>query len=204
MGGFQASYAETVDCDRVFTRLEHAICTNPQLYLLDRELARLSAIAIRQQILSQQGIGEMRNDLALRCARQEQVDACLIGQEKEQIQVLSLHTGRVSAQASDESGETTAGLSALKELRIRLLDAQKHQDKTGDVGMLVDVTLELLSFYRTGNRFLATEVKRYEIRALQNRIDRGCRDVFERPLWTSALRLKGLSCEIPVQISSLG
>ena len=69
---FEGLEAQSIDCSRAFTRLEHAICSNPALEVLDAELSNLSEQAIALRIISEQGVQAMRNELAMRCS------ACLL------------------------------------------------------------------------------------------------------------------------------
>ncbi len=200
--GLGGAQAQTVDCNKVFTKLERAICSNPELDLLDKELDRLSALAIAQNVMTAQGVREMRNSLAWQCGTAERIDECLIVLERREIRQLALQTGELM---SPESRGTRRGSDfnrRLKDIRASVLAAERQFEKTGDVDTLVAVTVDLLNGVKSDRQSLPPAVREHEIRALQAKLNKGCNNLGVRRQWHQALQDHGHSCSITVSLGS--
>lgn len=200
----KTGHTQTVDCDYVFTDLERAICTNPELDVLDKELERLLTQAVSENLLSARAGREIRNQLALRCGASENVAECLIAREQEAIVQLSLVTGKiVEIAASDRSGAIS--VSKYNVLKSRLAQAGKTYRESGSPEHLVAATLSLLSVYRgDGVRHLPVELHKYEVQALESRVAAGCQNLREHRYWQRALRANGQSCADGLRIADRG
>lgn len=198
--GLWNAQAQTVDCNHVFTKLERAICSNPQLDLLDKELDRLSALAITQNVMTAQGVREMRNTLAWQCGTAEQIDKCLIALERRQIQQLARQTGKLVSLEPLGSGDDFN--RRLTNLRANVLAAERDFEKTGDADPLVAVTVELLNAFKSDRQSLPPAVRAHEIRALEAKLNKGCNNLGVRRQWNQALQDHGHSCTITVSLGS--
>ena len=192
---FKPAQAQSVDCDYVFTKVEQAICSTPELDSLDKELERLMVLATDKKTITSLAAREMRNQLARRCGESDDIAACLIDREREAILELSVLTGQwvEIAAGSRESGELVSRYVILKE---QLERAQLTYHETGKVVDLASVTIELIKIHQfDGAGFIPDRLQRYEVRALESRLDSGCRSLRERHYWERALLASGHTCD---------
>lgn len=200
----KTGHTQTVDCDYVFTNLERAICTNPELDKLDKELERLLTLAVSENSMTSRAVREMRNQLALRCGTAENVAACLIVREQEAIARLSLLTGQMIEIAASHR-PTGLSVTRYEVLKSTLTKAENLHLESGRLEELVSATLELLDTYRSnGVRHLPAELRGYEIQALESRLMTGCRNLREQRYWERALQERGQSCADGLRIDEPG
>lgn len=193
--GFGELQAQTIDCTQAFTRLEHAICSNPELELLDTKLSNLSARAVAMRSISERGVRAMRNRLALRCSGADEVDTCLVEQTRRAIEQLSSHSAAVvEIPASYLPNELV--FNRHLELQAEFQRAAEHHKLTGSSSALALATFKLLDYYRDAAIERQPDgVRPYEISALEATVSGGCGNLAERREWQRVLQSRGRSCD---------
>ena len=201
---FEGLEAQSIDCSRAFTRLEHAICSNPALEVLDAELSNLSEQAIALRIISEQGVQAMRNELAMRCSAAEEVDMCLVEQTLGAIAQLSPDFGPVvEIPASHHPQRRVGDLRAA--LQAGFQEAAEPGTVTDSEKALAKATFKLLDYYREAEGSLSSKgVRPYEVAALEAMVVRGCENLATRRAWQQVTQTRGHSCDSPLFVVNKG
>ena len=193
--GFGGLHAQTINCSQAFTRLEHAICSNPELALLDTRLADLSALAVARGSISERGIRAMRNRLALRCSGADEVDTCLVEHTRRAIVQLSSYAG-VAVEIPASYVPDAPELNRHAKLQAEFQQAVEHHELTGSAAALARATFKLLDYYQDAAvDQLPDGVLSYEISALEATVSGGCGNLAERREWQRVIQSRGLSCD---------
>lgn len=94
-----------VDCDNAYTKMERAICTDPRLLEVERQLVSLTDEALGTGQIDQAQSQWLLDSLARSCRRSPQMRQCLLSVAERRLEWLSDVTG--SAAAEDDSDPRT-------------------------------------------------------------------------------------------------
>lgn len=193
-GSFKGLQAQTIDCNRAFTKLEQAVCSNPRLELLESELSALSQQAVENGLVSARAVRAMRDQLAWRCSVSEEMDACLVEQTEQAIEQLTLKPAViVEIPASHHPRRLLDRYAALQSEFQR---AHEHDKATGSAAEFAQATFNLLDYFREEEGpSWAGGVRSYEIAALEATIAQGCGNLSKRRAWQKVIQDRGQSCD---------
>lgn len=194
-----AGWGASFDCRYAHTPVEQAICSNPELRGLDRELGLMSERAVLQSVASPRDIRRMRNQLVRRCRHSDHLAECLIDAERQEIDALIRHLqGTIDtpeAIAADKP-VTAEGRSAQVSSAVdKLADAEHQSLRDGDPEPVIAAAVDLLDLYRAELVSAPTDHQLVtRIRGLEDKLSSGCDDRTRGEKWRKLLSENGQVC----------
>lgn len=188
-----------VDCTGVpHTRLELAICNEPLLRALDKELTAAFDETLEQAVLEAQMIVDQRNQVARHCQRvaDEAFNTCLLEAELQSLEWAASKLGQLQGVASaiiekpwryDSSPASRAAV-----LKRQLAVAESRLQSTHSPELTVTTILSLLSVYeelQPPRGDIAASVDQLEVRLAS-----GCSHSLYGKQWCKLLNASNRSC----------
>lgn len=178
--------AQTLNCERAFTRMEQAICGNSSLLDSYGLLNQLTERAIRDEALSIEAADEFKNKLARSCRLAENLENCLD-------QELSSAVSVLAGVSSSLPESTLIEERSERLLRSQVTFAERAYSVTGNPESIIVALLAMLQHYE---KLPQTPTTIVESSALSNKLLKGCQDLTSRRRWNRVLQTYGWSCPL--------
>ncbi len=185
-----------VNCDGTpHTRLELAICGEPILQALDRELTAALKEVLQHGDISRQDIAEQRNQIARQCRREASraFSACLVDAELTSLEWAANKLGQSNVSSGTVISKSwrydESPAARTSQLQRQLKVAENRLRSTADPKLTVATILELISAYEQH-----PAPHRKAIDQLEHRLISGCDHVVYGAEWHRVLRDNNLSC----------
>lgn len=91
-----------VDCDNAYTKMERAICTDPRLLEVERQLVLLTDEALGTGQIDQAQSKWLLDSLARSCRRSPRISQCLLSVAEQRIEWLASVTGSAAADGDSD------------------------------------------------------------------------------------------------------